>query len=41
MSFNDVVIPIIAWHCDDIQFRYTMAHELGKCINFRAKNIFP
>ena len=29
-SFNDVIIPIIAYWCDDVQFRYTIAHEFGE-----------
>ena len=30
VSFNPVIVPAVVIHCDDVQFKYTVSHELGK-----------
>lgn len=38
-SYNNVLTPIVALYCDDIQFQYTLAHEFGHGILIPAGGV--
>ncbi|TRY80722.1 hypothetical protein TCAL_12991 [Tigriopus californicus] len=39
LSVNNVIVPSEVYHCNDIQFKYTVAHELGHGILIAADGI--